>query len=103
MAEIPIFKRDLEMYVLGKTAQEKLSKGEDIIIEEGDGKDPLKILFNKELMSYQHRSDVGLQRMAEIPIFKGSDSIFLSTIFVFLFTFIYFIIASHLFKDWLEL
>jgi hypothetical protein len=58
------------MHILGKKVQEKLSKGEDIIIETGSDIDKLKLLFNKELIQHQHRSEAGQQRMAEIPVFQ---------------------------------
>ena len=62
--------RKLEIHVLGKKVQEKLSRGEDIIIDDTSDIPSLKQLFNKELVQYQHHSEVGQQRMTEIPVFQ---------------------------------
>ena len=68
--EVGTFMRKLYMQILGKKVQEKLVKGEDLTINEESNKEELKKLFNKELMAYQHRSDAGVARMAEIPVFQ---------------------------------
>ena len=64
------FVRKLGMHVLGKKVQEKLSNGEDVIIDESSDIASLKQLFNKELVQYQHHSEAGQQRMSEIPVFQ---------------------------------
>ena len=68
--EVGTFMRKLYMQILGKKVQEKLVKGENLTITEASNKEELKKLFNKELMAYQHRSDAGVARMAEIPVFQ---------------------------------
>ena len=68
--EVGTFMRKLYMRILGKKVQEQLVKGEDLIIKDDSNKEELKKLFNKELMAYQHRSDAGVARMAEIPVFQ---------------------------------
>ena len=57
------FTRKLDMHCLGKKVQEKLPKGEEIIIDESSDIDSLKPLFNKELVQYQHHSEAGQQRI----------------------------------------
>ena len=64
------FTRKLDMHCLGKKVQEKLSNGEEIIIDESSDIESLKLLFNKELVVYQHHSEAGQQRMLEIPVFQ---------------------------------
>ena len=63
------FIRKLFMHCLGKKVQEKLANGEEIIINESSDIELLKLLFNKELVVYQHHSEAGQQRMLEIPVF----------------------------------
>ena len=58
------------MHVLGKIVQEKLSKGEEIVIKEVSDIVSLKLLFNKKLIQHHHRSEAGQQIMAEIPVFQ---------------------------------
>ena len=57
------------MHCLGKKVQEKLANGEEIIINRSSDIELLKLLFNKELVVYQHHSEAGQQRMLEIPVF----------------------------------
>ena len=58
------------MHVLGKKVQEKLSRGEDIIIDDSSDFSSLKQMFNKYLVQCQHHSEAGQQRMTEIPVFQ---------------------------------
>ena len=48
--DVGSFIRKLGMHCLGKKVQEKLSNGEEIIIDESSDIDSLKLLFNKELV-----------------------------------------------------